>query len=290
MSIEYRFLDRSDEMLIETSELPVEEGIAVAVRTTGYEIGTDEVVRLSIVDFEGNELFNQTVKPQNIEEWSDASASGGITPADVEDAPELFQFEDEIIELFKGASVVVGQHIGFIHEIIESSWVSLPDCKEYDLSQEFCASHCTVDYPGQPAAVAALSGIAAYYDLDCDESDTTPIARTVAACYIKLIREHAEVRLGKGQAHWEAYEQRQEEARKNDVQAQAVERIKEIKTLRTNALLWLCAAAIFSNLAVQLYLRGMEFGIVIIVAAIAVFLAVKWVQCLYGLYKLRNKK
>ena len=120
MAIEYRFFDRGDEALIKAAEMPLEGGVAVAVRTTGYEVGTDEVVQMSIVDFDGNELFSQTVKPQNIEEWSDSDAAGGLLPADVTDLPELFQFEDEIIELFENASIVVGQHIGFISEIIES--------------------------------------------------------------------------------------------------------------------------------------------------------------------------
>lgn len=288
MAIEYKYLDRDDDALIATSELPVEEGIAVAVRTTGYELGTDEVVQLSIVDFQGNELLAQTVKPQNIEDWANPEASGGITPADVAEAPELFQFEDEITELFEKASIVVGLHVGFIHEIIESSWVSLPDSVEFDLAQEFCASHCTADFPGTPAAVAALSGIASYYGVECDEVTTTGTARAVAASYVALVKEHAAERLAKGADHWEAYERRKEEARKDDRQAMEDERRQQVKTLQINAILWLGAAAIFGNLAVQLGTRGVNFGIVVVVIAAAVYFAARWIASLYGLYKLRK--
>jgi len=287
--MEYRFLDRSPETLIAISELPVEEGIAVSVRTTGYEIGTDEVVQISIVGLEGRELFAQTVKPQNIDEWSNDEASGGITPADVKDAPELYQFEDEISGLFEGASIVVAEHAEFVHEVIESSWVTLPACEKYDLSSEFCASHGTADYPAEPAVVASLSEISAYYGIACDEGSTTGRARAVAACYVALVKEHAAERLAKDPSYWEAYERQREEERRNDVQAQEEERLSQVKTLRTNAIMWLCAAAIFSNLAVQLGIRGMDFGIVAIVIAVAVFTAVRWIQCLYGLHKLRRK-
>lgn len=290
MAMEYRFLNRDDDVLIETSELPVEEGIAVAIRCTGYELGVDEIVQLSIVDFQGNELFSQVVKPQNIEDWNDADASGGIMPSDVAEAPELFQFEDEISELFENASIVVGQHMGFIHEIIESSWVSLPNCKEYDLTGEFCASHCDAEYPGQPAVAAALPGIADYYGIACEQTDATAIARTVASCYVALITEHAQVRLDKGEQHWEAYEQRKAEALKTDERAQAAERLTEIKALRTNAILWICGFAIFSNLAVQLYVRGFNTGLVVVAAAAAVYVAVRCILCLYSLFKLRNPK
>ena len=290
MAIEYRFLERDAETLITMSELPVEEGRAVAVRTTGYEVGVDEVVQISIVDFQGNELFAQTVKPQNIDEWTNVEASGGILPADVADAPELYQFEDEIIALFADASVVVGQHMGFMHEIIESSWVSLPDCREFDLTQEFCASHCTADYPEQSAAVAALPGIAAYYGAPCDEETCTGIARSVAACYVKLVEEHAQARLDKGQEFWEEYERRQEEVRKEDAQALEADRRKELRALQVNAFLWLCAAAIFSNLAVQLYIRGTDFGFVAIVVAAAIFFLVRWVMSLSALYRQRRNR
>ena len=288
MTIEYRFLDRDDDVLVDTSELPVEEGIAVAIHSTGYEVGVDEVVQISIVDFQGKELFSQVVKPQNIEDWNDATASGGIMPADVENAPELYQFEEEISELFENASIVVGQHVSFIHDIIEGSWVTLPKCKEYDLTGEFCASHFDVEYPGQPAAVVALPGIADYYGIACDETDTTSIARTVAACYIALVKEHAQVRLDKGEDHWEAYRQRKEEERKNDTRAQQAERMKEIKTLRTNAILWLCAFTIFGYLAVQLYIRGADTGFVVIAAAAFVYVTARWIMCLYALFKMRR--
>ncbi|MBQ9000452.1 MAG: hypothetical protein IJ087_01200 [Eggerthellaceae bacterium] len=289
MAIEYQFLDRSDETLIEVSELPVEEGIAVAVRTTGYEIGADEIVEISIVDFEGAELLSRVVKPQNIENWTDAEASGGIMPSDVAEAPELFQFEDEIRDLFEKASIVVGQHIDFVREMIEASWVALPDFKGYDLIAEFCASHSSIDYPDQPAAIATLSGVAGYYDALDDESSTVAIARTVSECYQNLVKEHAQVRIDKGPEYWQRYNERLEEARRADAQQQAANRGREARSAGINALLWLCAAAIFSNLAVQIHLRGVDFGFVAVAAVAAVFAVVRWIMGLYTMHKLRKK-
>ena len=289
MSIEYRFLDCVPGELIATSELPVEDGIAVAVRTTGYEAGKDEIVQLSIVDFGGDVLFERTVKPQNVDVWTDEMASGGIKPSDVQDCPELYQFEDEVAELFEGASIVVGQHVQFIHEAIETSWITLHDARELDLIARFCSSHCTLDYPGQPAAVASLQGIAAYYGLPCDESSTAGIARTVAACYLKLVEEAAVERLSKAPAYWDEYERDRAEARRNDVRLQEAERIASLKTARINALLWLCAAAVFSNLAVQLHIRGVDFGFVAVSAAAAVYFVIRCIMSLYAVHKLRHR-
>lgn len=290
MGIEYRFLERGAEELIAASELPVEDGIAVAVRTTGYEAGKDEVVQLSIVDFGGDVLFERLLKPQNVDDWSDGVASGGITPADVAECPELYQFEDEVAELFEGASIVVGEHVRFIHEAIETSWVTLHDARELDLVERFCASHCTADYPDQPAAVASLQGIAAYYGLPCDESSTTGIARTVAACYLKLVEEAATERLAKTPAYWEEYERGIDEARRSDARSQEEQRVASLKTARINALLWLCAAAVFGNLAVQLYIRGVDFGFVAVTVAAAAYFIVRWIMSLRAVSRLRKPR
>ena len=288
MAIEYRFFNRSDEELIKTSELPREGGIAVAVRSTGYDIARDEVVELSIVDFAGNELFSQVVKPQNLEEWGDEAASGGIKPADVADAPELYQFEDEICELFENATVVVGQHIGFIGEVIESSWVSLPPYEPFDLVEQFRLSHCAADYPTEPAAAVTLEGIAGYYALDFDESTTTGVARAVAAAYLKLVEEHASEREAKGPAHWEAYERRLADERRDEERRQAAERAQQVKTSQINAILWMGAMIIFGNVAVQLHIRGFDPALVVMAVVATAFFAAKWASCLYSIYKLKK--
>ena len=289
MAIEYRFFDRSDDELIRTSELPREGGIAVAARCTGYEVGRDEILELSIVDFDGNELFSKVVKPQNLEEWSDEAASGGISPADVADAPELYQFEDEISDLFKSATIVVGQHMGFIGELVESSWVSLPAYEAFDLIEQFRESHCAVDYPTQPAAAVTLEGIAAYYDLDCDESTLSGVACAVAAAYLKLVEEHAAEREAKDPAHWEAYERKIAEEQRDEERQQAAQRAKQVKTSQINAILWMGSAIIFGNVAVQLHLRSFDPALVVMAAIAAVFFAYKWISCLYAVYKLNKK-
>ena len=289
MAIEYRFFDRSDEELIKTSELPKEGGIAVAVRSTGFEVSRDEVLQLCIVDFEGNELFSQVVKPQNLEEWTDEAASGGITPADVSEAPELYQFEDEIVELFKGASIVVGQHMGFINEIIESSWVSLPAYESFDLIEQFRASHCSADYPTEPAAVATLEGIAAYYGLPYDGSTMAGIARTVADAYIKLVDEHAAEREAKGPEHWEAHERELAEERRSEELKKAAKRNEELRTNKINAILWMGGTIIFGNVAVQLYLREFDGALIAMGAIVTAFCAFKWITCLLAVFRQKEE-
>ena len=51
-----------------------------------------------------------------------------------------------------------------------SSWVSLPKFDGSDVIELFCQSHCTTDYPNEPAATASLPGIAEYYGLGAVDS------------------------------------------------------------------------------------------------------------------------
>lgn len=288
--MEYRFLDPGDEQLLASCELPRTGGIAITLRTTGYDLEKDEIVQLAICDLEGNGLFCETVKPQNVDNWIPSEASGGLGPADVEDCPELYQFEEQISDLFQDATVSVALHSTFAKAMIEGSWVTLPETHPFDLTERFCATHSTCSLPNQPAATASLETIEAYYSLPQGHGTLLEEAASIASAYGLMIDEACAQRDAKGEAYWEAYRKRLEEASASDRRKQEVERLNAMKTTRINAILWLCAAAIFSNLAVQMSLRGSEMSLVVMIGAVAVFMAIKWIQALYRLYKLHNQR
>lgn len=271
--MEYRFFDRGDEELIETSELQCSQGIAVAVRTTGYEMGHDEVVELAIVDFDGNVRFSQRVKPQNADDWSASDASGGISPEDVADASELYQFEDEITELFEQAEVVACQHLPFTEGVIESSWVSLPAFEGVDIIELFCQSHCSTDHPDAPAVAASLPAITAYYGLPDVDGTTIGVAALIAACYKAIVAEHTSEREAKGADYWQRYDQGKAQERAQTEKRQANARLREHRMNQMNGLLWFAGAIIFTSLAIQLYQRGGDIGVIVISVAMAIFAA-----------------
>lgn len=269
--MQYRFFSADDESLIKISEQNCTDGIAVAVRTTGYEPEKSEVIELGITDLHGTELFSQRVKPQNDVEWQPGDASGGLSPADVEDAPELYQFEEEISDLFEHAATVVCQHLQFAEDAVESSWVTLPKFDGHDLVKLFCETHSAADYPNEPAATAALSGIASYYGLDYTASTAVEEAALVAACYRALVEEHAREREAKGADYWRRYDESKAGERAETERRQAVVRMREHRLNQMNGLLWIAGAIIFISLAIQLSQRGADMGVIIIAGAIAVF-------------------
>lgn len=272
--MEYSFFDQGDERLLELADLPLENGIAVAMRTTGYALDEDEIVELAIVDLDGKELFNKRVRPQNIEQWNASEASGGISPDDVAEEPELYQFEDAIMEFFEKADIAVCAHLPFAQSLIEGSWVSLPDYEGFDLTEEFRLSHCTRDYPREPASAAALDDVASYYGIVRNADAGSALvaeAACIAACYRALVREHIAKRDDKGAAHWEARDRRLAEEAAQDEQTNAVKRMREKRLNQMNGLLWVSGGLIFISLIIQLYQRGGDVGFMIMAGAVAVF-------------------
>lgn len=270
--MQYSFLDQADETLIEASQLPTENGIALAMHTTGLNASADEVVELVICDLDGQVLFNQRVKPQNVETWDASEASGGLSPADVEDAPELFQFEEELADLFAKSTIVVAQHLPFAITMIETGWITLPEFEGFDIIERFRLAHSSQDYPGEAATVATLPSIENYYGIEhgtqlCDE------AMAVAQCYRAFVAEHAQQRAAKGEAYWAARDERLAEENAQAQRTEAAFRLREHRLNQMNGLLWFSGAIIFISLAIQLYQRGTDMGLIAIIVAAAVFTA-----------------
>lgn len=269
--MQYRFFYPGDEKILEYADLPTQGVIALSLFTTGYDIDDDETIELSVVDLDGNELFSKRVRPQNKEGWDNLEASGGILPKDVQDAPELFQFEEELSDLFENASLVVADHVDFATNMIESSWVTLPALEKLDLIERFLECHCTADYTDRPAAAAALDGIAAYYNVECGGSTTMSRAHCVAACYHALVAECVEQRDAQGEAHWQKHRERLAEEAAKNASAEAVVKMREKRLNQMNGLLWICGAFIFISLVIQLYQRGYDMSLMVVCGIAAVF-------------------
>lgn len=67
----------------------------VDTETTGIK-NYDEVLSVSIVDIEGNTLFDELVRPVHRKSWPKAQKINGISPDDVKDKKLLVDFEKEL--------------------------------------------------------------------------------------------------------------------------------------------------------------------------------------------------
>lgn len=266
----------NDEDLLEGAGRPLAGGVAIALFTTGYDIEKDEAVSLSVVGVQGDVLFSKTVKPHNLESWDACKASGGLGMADVDEAPALYELEDELGDVLDGAAFIVSEHFEFMRTMLDRSWIALPAGKsEVDLGEAFRLSHGTDAYPDEPATVATLESICAYYGIECDRSSTDGVAQTTMRCYRALVEEFEAQRAAKGEEYWQAREQRLAEEAAVAGSASTVEQIRERRMVQMNALLWVAAGIIFTSLVIQLYQRGGDVGFMVVAGAAAVFAYVR---------------
>ena len=280
----YTFLDISDDELLAGASMPMEGGVCFAMLTTGFNTEIDEAVSLSVVavgadadgeadaDADGELLFDEVVKPHNLEEWQAGPASGGIGPADVEDKEPLYALEDELSEVIDDAKFIVSQHIEFAKAILDHSWIALPNCQTFDICELFRLSHASADYPEEPATVATVEEIASYYGLNVDLSTSANSAKAISTCYSALVREFKERRDAKGEEYWEERHRRLVAQQGTKEHAERVAAIRERRFTQMNALLWVAAGLIFVSLAIQMYQNGYDMGMIIVAGAAAVFM------------------
>lgn len=82
--------------------------IVIDTETTGLNADADELLQVSIIDSQGNTLFNSYIKPLFTENWDGAMAVNHITPEMVANAPNIIEVKQEINKIINSANVIVG--------------------------------------------------------------------------------------------------------------------------------------------------------------------------------------
>lgn len=87
--------------------------ICFDTETTGVDCSKDEILSLSIVDYEGNCLFAEMFKPEKATSWPRAQAVNGISPKDVTTCFPLKSHLWRIQDIFNKAEEIIGYNIEF---------------------------------------------------------------------------------------------------------------------------------------------------------------------------------
>ena len=109
----------------------------IDTETTGLDAVQNELLQVSIIDSEGNIMFDSYFRPC-ASSWDDAQAVNGISPDMVQNAPHISDRIAEINGILASAGTIIGYNTSFDLDFLENNGLILPeDVEIIDVMQDF---------------------------------------------------------------------------------------------------------------------------------------------------------
>lgn len=96
------------------------------VETTGVDARTAELLQVTIINDNGETLFNELLKPCATS-WDRSQMIHGITPEMVKNCPHISEKIGEINEILKRADIVAGYNVSFDINFLKCNGALFPD-------------------------------------------------------------------------------------------------------------------------------------------------------------------
>lgn len=109
----------------------------IDTETTGTRPGEDRIIQLSVLDGNGEELFDSYIHPYGVSSWPDAQRINGISPRMVRDSPSMAELRPRIEEVLEDAVLIVGYNTYFDIEFLKASGVRMPEADVCDVMEEY---------------------------------------------------------------------------------------------------------------------------------------------------------
>ena len=112
--------------------------IVVDTETTGLYASADELLQVSIIDGDGNTLYNGYFKPEHTESWPKAEEVNHISPEMVANAPSIQSEIAAIGNILSRAKTIVGYNTGYDLRFLRAAgWKRPEGQKIVDVMQDF---------------------------------------------------------------------------------------------------------------------------------------------------------
>ena len=105
---------------VKTGAEIIRDAICFDTETTGLDPKEDEILTISIVDWNGVVVFDGKFSPKCKRAWAEAAAVNGITPESVEGLPTIDESLTEFRRIFAEADEVIGYNLPFDLAFLEA--------------------------------------------------------------------------------------------------------------------------------------------------------------------------
>lgn len=111
---------------ISLMEMNPNNTLVLDLETTGLDPGSDEILQIAIVEYDGDGRFSCFCRPDRHTEWPEAMKVNHITPGAVSLCHHAEAYRDTIQRILDSADVLVGYNVGFDLSFLEAIGVDIP--------------------------------------------------------------------------------------------------------------------------------------------------------------------
>lgn len=168
------------------------DGIVIDTETTGLDSSADEILQVSIVDESGDTLYNCYFKPSKHTEWAEAEKVNHITPAMVQNCPDISKGAAAISRILASAGKIVGYNTPFDLDFLRAAGVIIPERAEIvDVMQMFSEIKGDWDDVHDGLKWHKLIECAEHYGYKWSGAahDSLEDARATLHCYKRIVEE-----------------------------------------------------------------------------------------------------
>lgn len=119
--------------------------IVLDAETTGLNAAEDELLQVSIIDEEGNVLFDSYIRPTQHTEWAEAERINHISPEIVANSPTIEEVMPEINDILKRYDKIVGYNVKFDADFLKNNGAEFADNTNFVDSMKIFSLYFSAD-------------------------------------------------------------------------------------------------------------------------------------------------